>query len=238
MKYYIYEIIDPRDNNVFYIGKGTHRPGTSRRWVKHIREGETYYPGKRVSNIQKVKIINEIISSGNQPVCRIVFETNTEQHAFIKEKELITKYGRLINNTGCLTNLIEGGSGFHNYTEQMKEVRKIRNSGSNNPMFRRKHSSQSKEKMSISSQKYLKENGPYRHTEGWKQKLRENNPGGKATSKRVYQIDDNGDIIKEWNSTRQAGKILGIKTWRNISVAANKHKGRRVGGYFGDGLEI
>jgi len=77
------------------------------------------------------------------------------------------------------------------------------------------------------------EGGSILHTEEHKQKLRENNPGGKATSKSVYQIDPiTGKIIGQWPSTRQAGLGLGIRVWRNISHSANKHKGRIVGGFY------
>lgn len=76
------------------------------------------------------------------------------------------------------------------------------------------------------------EGGSWKHSEIHKQSLRLNNPGGKATSKSIYQIDTSGQVIKQWVSTRKAGVGTGIKSWRNISQAANKYKTRIVGGFY------
>jgi hypothetical protein len=69
--------------------------------------------------------------------------------------------------------------------------------------------------------------------------MKENNPGGNATDKQIYQIDAiTGEVIKEWKSSRQAGIDLEIKSWRNISVAVRKYKYQTVGGFIGDWLVI
>lgn len=45
------------------------------------------------------------------------------------------------------------------------------------------------------------------HTEEWKQHLRENNPGGKATKKPVYKLDIYGNIIEEFESASYINKM-------------------------------
>ncbi len=232
--FYVYSISDPISKQPFYIGKGTFKRGISRRWVSHIREAEKWTPGTRVTNTNKTKMIKEILNVGLVPLCQVIFESKVETDVLLEEQRLISLYGRIVDGTGILTNLIEGGSGFRNYTEQMKTVRSLLNKGSNNPMFGKNHSKLSKEKIRKARLEKIRTGKiiPTKHTEEWKQHLRENNPGGQATSKQIYQIDVFGNIIKTWRSSRHAGISLNIKTWRNISHAANKTKTHTVGGFY------
>lgn len=72
---------------------------------------------------------------------------------------------------------------------------------------------------------------PKKHTEEHKQKLRENNPGGKATAKPICQVDSTTGVVTLWKSARAAGVALGVKQWRNISTAVrNPHQ--TVGGFY------
>lgn len=96
------------------------------------------------------------------------------------------------------------------------------------------HSPESIEKMKQSHQRKF-DSGfiPTKHSDKHKQRLREHNPGGEATAKPIHQIDPtNGSIVAVWPSTRQAGMALNIRAWRNISLAANVHKNRTVGGFY------
>jgi len=232
--YYVYVMIDPASGIPFYVGKGTKRKGVSMRWVRHIREARIWAGTQKVSNLMKIQTIKNILSAGQEPSCAVVFETSKESDALIEEKRLISLHGRIIDGTGCLTNLIEGGSGFHNYTEQMKAIRSLRNSGSNNPMYGKHHSIESKQKIGSSRKKYITDGHftPTKHTEEHKQRLRDSNPGGKATAKQIYQIDGlTGEVIQIWPSARQAALSVGSRLG-NITHCANTNKHQRVKSYF------
>jgi hypothetical protein len=97
------------------------------------------------------------------------------------------------------------------------------------------HSEETKNKESNTRKKRLAAGIiiPSKHTEEHKRRLREQNPGGEATAKPIYQIDANtGNVIKMWKSSRSAGLGLGIKSWRNISRVASHKPRETVGGFF------
>jgi hypothetical protein len=97
-KYYTYELIDPRNDKVFYVGKGKHK-----RMYYHystVKNGNNLYNGKLNNKLKK------LIKENLKPIYKKVFETDIEQEAFNKEIELIKFYGR-----ETLCNLTEGGTG-------------------------------------------------------------------------------------------------------------------------------
>ena len=84
--FYVYGYLRARDDTPYYIGKGTGR----RALVSHGR----------------VKVPKD--------KSRVIFfsENLTEQEAFSLEIELIAKWGRVVNGSGVLLNITEGGEGF------------------------------------------------------------------------------------------------------------------------------
>ncbi|GJQ43921.1 MAG: hypothetical protein JETCAE03_34190 [Ignavibacteriaceae bacterium] len=98
MKYYTYELIDPRDNKVFYVGKGTNK-----RMYSHYASVKNGNIMRNENFSQKLK---ELVDNNLKPIYKKVIETNIEQEAFDKEIELIKQYGK--NN---LCNLTDGGEG-------------------------------------------------------------------------------------------------------------------------------
>jgi predicted GIY-YIG superfamily endonuclease len=87
-------------NEVFYVGIGKN---INRAYSKHSR-----------SKIWKDTIKNRKYS------IEILFENLTWEEACIKEKELISKYGRKDLGTGSLINLTEGGEGVANPSEEVR----------------------------------------------------------------------------------------------------------------------
>lgn len=95
--YYVYALIDPRSNDVFYIGKGT-----GNRVFSHEAESE------KASLTEKAKIqkIKDIEKSGLF-VKRIMVNWGlTEQEAFAAEASLINLYNLISGNQ--LTNIVAG----------------------------------------------------------------------------------------------------------------------------------
>lgn len=228
LKHYTYALISPLTNKPFYIGKGT-----KKRYLDHFTEiiiNKTY-------NKHKTNTIKQILSLKKDVLIEILFQSNNEKECFDKEIELIELYGRKNNKTGILTNLTNGGEGTSGHVPTKQNLKKmsIRNSGKGNPMFGKQHTVETRQIISKTRKQKLKDGTivPKKHSEEHKQKLRINNPGGKATSKPIYQIDpETGKIIKEWPSARQAGFGIGLKSWRNISNSVNKYKNRLAGGFY------
>lgn len=103
-QYYVYELIDPRNGEVFYVGKGN---GDR---MYHHRKQAFRKKGFKI-NPHRSRRICKIINEGYNIVYK-KYECESEQVAFDKERELISKYGKRCDGTGSLTNLTDGGEGY------------------------------------------------------------------------------------------------------------------------------
>lgn len=99
--FYTYLLIDPRNNQPFYVGKGKNG-----RMKCHEREALT--PSKYPHRIHH-DLICEILNEGLQLKYEKVLENVSEKEALKEEKRLIKIYGRQINGTGILLNSACGG---------------------------------------------------------------------------------------------------------------------------------
>lgn len=171
------------------------------------------------------------------------------------EKFFIKRYNTLCkNNEGY--NVAEGGYGNPYIGKTEEELNKIKQkmkdnhadiNGSNNPMYGKKHSKESKRKMSekatgrkcsdetrqimSKSQKGEKNNfyGKH-HSEDTKQKLSEANKGKNSPqSKKIAQYDKQINLIKIYDSIRQAERETGVDH-SSISRCC-KGKLKSIGGY-------
>jgi len=92
MKYYVYKLIDPRSNTVFYVGKGS-----GNRAYSHAR----FKDGN--NNFYKDRLIKELHEQELEPIVDIVKYFTDEQEAYDHEDMLIENIG--IDN---LTNIVVG----------------------------------------------------------------------------------------------------------------------------------
>lgn len=95
--YYVYELIDPRSNLPFYVGKGT-----GNRCFVHTN----YETLENTTNPYKMNTINKIKEQNLEVVINIVEDSLDENTAYAIEESLIKRYGRKIYEiNGILTNI-------------------------------------------------------------------------------------------------------------------------------------
>lgn len=130
LRFYVYAYIREKDSKTakagtpYYIGKGSgRRAWTNDRKSKHT---SVHMPNKKYI---------------------VILETNlTELGAFALERMLINWWGRIDNNTGVLRNRCDGGTGPCGVVRS-EEFRKTI-SGPNNHFFGKKHTEETKRKLS------------------------------------------------------------------------------------------
>jgi hypothetical protein len=92
--YYVYALIDPRNGQAFYVGKGK-----GRRFASHLRETAT-----TTINLKKFNKIQSIRKDGLEPLVEIIKKFESEVDAYNHEKHLI-------ESLSDLTNIQPGGLG-------------------------------------------------------------------------------------------------------------------------------
>lgn len=94
---YVYGLIDPRNNKIFYIGKGT-----ANRVFEHEKESLNNFGSDKL----KLKTISEIVSAGLE-VKKVIINSNlTEKEAFAAETSLINIFNYISDIE--LTNIVAG----------------------------------------------------------------------------------------------------------------------------------
>ena len=122
MTFYVYALIDSRNNEIFYIGKGTRNRAKSHLRERSLQRFEKVQPEK-VERIREIKK-----SNGSVIIERLYTGIEDEEKALQLEKEEIKRVG--LNN---LTNKLPGG-------EKQR-------SGKNNPWYGRSLSKEHKKKI-------------------------------------------------------------------------------------------
>ncbi len=109
--YYVYALIDPRDNQIFYIGKGKgNRLRSHFLYFEKLKNADSIEARKPfVSNPKKKSVMLAIINSGNELKHKIIAEKLSEESSYILEEILIERFGREVDGTGKLINLLPGG---------------------------------------------------------------------------------------------------------------------------------
>lgn len=111
--WYVYRLIDPRNNKPFYVGKGT-----------GYRTSATININQTGNKLKKL-FLSEIKNEGLEPLLEKVATFDTEKEALEYEKKLILEYGRIIKGTGILTNYSEGGDESNTGWVPSEETRKL-----------------------------------------------------------------------------------------------------------------
>ena len=205
--YKLYYLLDPRDEAIRYVGitKNIHK-----RFMCHLRDKK---------NTHKNAWVGSLLKLGLEPIIELMEETDIKEEIYAKEKEHIKN----LRNKGVdLTNLTDGGEGCFGYKLSDESRMKMsiskkkyfeenpQPSGVNSPLYGKKHSKETREKMSISQKG---ENAVWygKHlTDETKKKLSKTHKNNWTEEKRQKQ------------SVRQLGRKLSEETKKKMSEA---HKG-------------
>lgn len=120
MKHYVYAIINPIDNKIIYVGKGS-----SRRIYDHLKNAIAYRDGndKKIKPGCNHKLLNKmvsILSQGFNDIIReILFETDNEDEAYSFEAQKIDEIG--LENLCNLTRGGRGGRKGYKHSEENRE---------------------------------------------------------------------------------------------------------------------
>ena len=134
---YVYRHIRIDKNEPFYIGIGSDAKYTRANELRSKRRNPLW---NRISLKTKVEV-------------EIILDDLTWEDACKKEIEFIKLYGRLDNKTGILSNLTDGGDGSLGiiFSEEKKNLLRIRFSGVNNPMYGKRLPKETIERISQSN---------------------------------------------------------------------------------------
>ena len=197
MNYYVYAHLNPKTNEIFYIGLGTGK-----------RKNE-FKSGRNKHYINYVK-------KYGFPLVEILKENLTKEEACSLEIELITKYGRRgIEPKGILLNKSKGGEGGNLGTIQSKETR---NKKSKAMKGKKMHSAEQKEKWS-KNRKGKKNKWDPEHIKKDKGRKKPNGFKGKGFHP-VDQYTTDGAFIKSYPNMKSIKDELNINSaniWSNIS---------------------
>ena len=173
--YYVYELIDPRNNQPFYVGKGKGRRAKTHLW--EIPETRNVYKENKIAAIRK---------EGLEPEIKYVVKNIADEKlAYDIETSIIKQYGRKgYDKNGILTNICEdarppnhkgksyeeiygieksieqrekrsqlqkarGGYGPSKHSEETKKLISEKSSGKNNAMYGKKQSAETVEKIRL-----------------------------------------------------------------------------------------
>lgn len=110
---YVYALVDPRDNHIFYVGKGT-----GNRVYQHVQAALT-----DDSQSLKLSTIREIMTLGLEVKYYIIRHNMTEQEAYLVESSIIDLLTYpAFNKNNILTNIV---SGHHQWNEGIKTDEEI-----------------------------------------------------------------------------------------------------------------
>lgn len=109
MKFYVYILYRPWNDEPCYVGKGQ-----GNRVHDHAQLGDQHY-NKHLSNVLK--------KAGGKLPHQIIFKTDDEQEAFAEEIRLIALYGRKDLGLGPLCNKTDGGDGHTGWSPQQRQAK-------------------------------------------------------------------------------------------------------------------
>lgn len=221
----IYVLIDPRNNNIKYVGKTEKK--LEQRLYYHI------YDNPKIKNIHKKKWIESLINENLKPEIKLIDIVEYDDWKFWE----IYWISQFITWGFKLTNKTDGGEGYTSEwlkrlwnDDKYRTYHTERVQGEKNPFYGKHHSEETK--------KILREKCPHpkgiNHPSYGKKMSEESktiNRLGQPTLKTILRLDMNGSIIDEWNGIKFMCKELKEYKLNDAAVVRvakgrqNHHKG-------------
>lgn len=212
--YFLYQHIRLDNNEIFYIGVGT----------KNIKEKSYKKIYRRAfSKSNRNELWNRIVNKIGYKV-EILKEFDCIEICLKEETSLIDLYGRLIENTGKLTNIVRDNSEIEekrlkNLKEALKKMRKKTYKYSKDGYFLEEYESLTEAALKnntlptdivncINGRNYLTVGFQWRYEK--MDKILSYEEIKRKITKTIYQYDFNHNLIKEWESVELAAKELNI----------------------------
>ncbi len=223
MQYYVYQLIDPQTEEIFYIGKGS-----GQRMYQHVKDAKhpTYCYRSIHRKIQSIFTRGQSVKY-NKIICE------TEQQAFELEQRLIQEVGRKDLKLGTLCNLTDGGEGSSNASPESIERRAAKHRGM-------KRSEESKLRMS-KAQNNLRRGGLVT-TQAARLKMSKNRLGKRQTTdtiqkhkdnspkRKILQLDVDYNEVRHWCSMSEASRNVGVDA--SSIYKSCKQNGKRIAAGF------
>lgn len=205
-----------------YVGMGS-----GNRYKSHL----TSKLRKRETNLLKFNIIKSLIESGNTPLSIKVYENLSRIDAEKIETDIIKKFGKIINNTGILTNISNGGehSPFYNKSGENTNSKKVYQYDLQGNFIKEwdclREVGRILNKSFISIGDCCRGRSRVSHGYQWSYDLKEMYPiivgENIRAQKKVYKFDDNGLLIKEYKSLKEACSDIHISKSLLSSIILN-----------------
>lgn len=199
-RFYVYHIINPLEDRIFYVGKGT-----GDRCKQHLTDKKEYAFNKRLNGY-----IRNLISNNTPPIIVKIAENLLEEDAYQLEEFEIKKYGRVgFDEGGILLNILDSG-------------RPPCFRGENHPWWGRKHTEESKQKMSNTKKENFK-NGTkiprrgFKHTEEAKEKNRQSHLGKKQPKEAIEKTRQANLGRPQTEFQKQRAREANQKKWLIIT---------------------
>jgi len=174
------------------------------RLTQHINSSKS-------QNTHKANWINKLTNDNCKPIIEILVDNLTYEESLLLEVEYIKKYREI----GNITNITAGGDSNPALLDSVKEKisksrigkclkeetkKKLRDmfTGDKNPFYDKKHTNESKEKMSNAVKKSFSNIEIIEKLSTIKNKIK----------RPLYQFDMNGNFIKEWDSVSRIKREL------------------------------
>lgn len=192
----------------FYVGKGK-----KDRLLYHLHETK-----ENTINILKYNIINKIRLNNLEPIIIKLYDNLNSKKAFNLEKKIIRLIGRIDKNTGPLSNLTDGGRGRNNYKISESTRIKMKNSHIG---LKLSEDGRIKLSNSIKGSKNHRYGKPgtrlgVKLSDDIKVKM------SNIKKKPVLQYDLNHNLIKRWDSVKEAKENLGFYNIANCCRGLSK----------------
>lgn len=194
-RHYCYILYD--GDKPFYVGKAFKH--------KRVMDHELEAINHRGSNLIKESKIRKILSSGGKIRYGIIGFFTNELEVNHAEISLIMFYGKLINSTGILTNILDGGEGSVGRPASQKQIEAIRAY-----MTGKFRSEETRQRLSASLKEYYRHNkstfAGKKHSEKTRQIMSE-----RVTGEKHHQYGKRGENCHNYGRKHSDSTKLKIK---------------------------